>query len=86
MLREKTNFLSHGRKWVRLWFGIYENIKIKKTIKRKQNKKKKKLLDMIVSNFLYTNSKLSLVTRNTRTQSSTFFQELFLALSIQNNL
>ena len=27
------NFLSHGRKWLRLWFGIYEKIKIKTKLK-----------------------------------------------------
>ena len=38
ILREKTNFLNPGRKWARLWFGIFEEIKIKeKFLKNKKN-------------------------------------------------
>ena len=47
MLCGKTNFLSHGQKWARLWFGSYEKITIK------QNTKKTKLLNMMVPNFYF---------------------------------
>ena len=34
ILSEKTNFLSHRRKWALLWFGIYETIKIQKKLRK----------------------------------------------------
>ena len=40
------------RKWARLWFGRYEKFNIKKNFKPK----KRKLLNMMVPNFLYSNS------------------------------
>ena len=40
-------------------------------------KKTRKLLNMIVPNFAYTNSMLLLVTRTARTQSFTFYKERF---------
>ena len=51
------NFLNHGRKWARLWFEIYEKIKIEKKINK--CKKEGKLLNIMVVNFLYTNSKVN---------------------------
>ena len=46
-----TNFLSQGRKWVTLWFGSYEKIKIKK--------KERKLLNMVV--FIYYVSNIIII-------------------------
>ena len=43
----EPNFLSHGQKWARLWFGITEKINIKK------KNFKQKLLNIMVPNFLY---------------------------------
>ena len=37
LCEKKTNFVSHGRKWARLWFGIYEKIKIEKKHLNKAN-------------------------------------------------
>ena len=56
------NFLNHGRKWARLWFEIYEKIKIEKKINK--CKKEGKLLNIMVVNFLYTNSKVNPSIRN----------------------
>ena len=72
---KKTNVLSHGRKWVRLWFGIYEKMNTKKKFQIEQ---KRKLLNMTVPDFLYTNSMLLLATRTTRTISFTFYKEFLL--------
>ena len=61
ILCKKTIFFSHGRNWTRLWFGIYKKIKIIK-------KKKTNLLNMKVPKFLYTNSMLLLLQKNSNTQ------------------
>ena len=46
-----NKFLSHRWKWARPWFETYEKIKIKK-----KKFLKRKLLNMMVPNFLYNNS------------------------------
>ena len=45
----ENKFSSHGRKWTRLWFASYENIKIQKP-------KNPKLFNTVIPNFLYSNS------------------------------
>ena len=51
-------------------FGLMRISKLKKI-------KKNDLLNMMVPNSLYTNSTLLIVTRTTRTESFTFFEEFF---------